>query len=123
MTRNLKVILGLFHSHTSFTSKHLTSVAERSRSQKHGRHSQVRDSNPGAIEDPTVKGLMQDKSDQTPSLHAVVSDADCGAVGTGFESRRRHGVCKCIVPLRQGGTLNSRRAASPLVGLLEGEER
>ncbi|GFV84349.1 uncharacterized protein TNCV_2043971 [Trichonephila clavipes] len=28
-------------------------------------------------------------------------------------------VCKCIVPLRPGGTLNSRRAASPLVWLLE----
>ncbi|GFV34550.1 uncharacterized protein TNCV_1448561 [Trichonephila clavipes] len=28
-------------------------------------------------------------------------------------------VCKCIVPLRHGGTLNSRRAAS----LVEGEER
>ncbi|GFV67669.1 hypothetical protein TNCV_4623491 [Trichonephila clavipes] len=24
-------------------------------------------------------------------------------------------VCKCIVPLRHGGTLNSRRAASPLI--------
>ncbi|GFT08594.1 uncharacterized protein TNCV_661701 [Trichonephila clavipes] len=32
-------------------------------------------------------------------------------------------VCKCIVPLRHGGTLNSRRAASPLVWLVEGEER
>ncbi|GFU18236.1 hypothetical protein TNCV_1389021 [Trichonephila clavipes] len=32
-------------------------------------------------------------------------------------------VCKCIVPLRQGGTLNSRRAVSPLVRLVEGEER
>ncbi|GFV34843.1 gag-pol polyprotein [Trichonephila clavipes] len=32
-------------------------------------------------------------------------------------------VCKCIVPLRHGGTLNRRRAASPLVGLVEGEER
>ncbi|GFU95928.1 uncharacterized protein TNCV_252791 [Trichonephila clavipes] len=32
-------------------------------------------------------------------------------------------VCKCIVPLRHGGTLNSRRAASPLVGLVEGKER
>ncbi|GFW01456.1 uncharacterized protein TNCV_5031061 [Trichonephila clavipes] len=39
--------------------------------------------------------------------------------GTGFESRRR----KCIVPLRHGGTLNSRRAASPIKTLLEGEER
>ncbi|GFW54526.1 uncharacterized protein TNCV_2232001 [Trichonephila clavipes] len=32
-------------------------------------------------------------------------------------------VCKCIVPLRQGGTINSRRAANPLVKLVEGEER
>ncbi|GFX03703.1 uncharacterized protein TNCV_2112751 [Trichonephila clavipes] len=32
-------------------------------------------------------------------------------------------VCKCIVPSRHGGTLNSRRAASPLVWLVEGEER
>ncbi|GFV68436.1 hypothetical protein TNCV_3128921 [Trichonephila clavipes] len=31
-------------------------------------------------------------------------------------------VCKCIVPLRQEGTLNSSRAASPLAGLVEGEE-
>ncbi|GFW15475.1 hypothetical protein TNCV_4656151 [Trichonephila clavipes] len=28
-------------------------------------------------------------------------------------------VCKCIVPSRHGGTLNSRRAASPLVRLIE----
>ncbi|GFU23329.1 uncharacterized protein TNCV_2560041 [Trichonephila clavipes] len=33
-------------------------------------------------------------------------------------------VCKCIVPSLHGGTLNSRRAASPLVKLVEeGEER
>ncbi|GFV42299.1 uncharacterized protein TNCV_3165301 [Trichonephila clavipes] len=32
-------------------------------------------------------------------------------------------VRKCIVSLRHGGTLNSRRAASPLVVLVEGEER
>ncbi|GFX64273.1 uncharacterized protein TNCV_1499971 [Trichonephila clavipes] len=32
-------------------------------------------------------------------------------------------VCKCIVPLRHGGTLNSRQAASPLMWLVEGEER
>ncbi|GFX60192.1 uncharacterized protein TNCV_4533521 [Trichonephila clavipes] len=32
-------------------------------------------------------------------------------------------VCKCIVPSRHGGTLNSRRAACPLVRLVEGEER
>ncbi|GFT70065.1 uncharacterized protein TNCV_4690101 [Trichonephila clavipes] len=32
-------------------------------------------------------------------------------------------VCKCIVPLRHGGTLNSRRVASLLVWLVEREER
>ncbi|GFU45487.1 uncharacterized protein TNCV_3625871 [Trichonephila clavipes] len=32
-------------------------------------------------------------------------------------------VCKCIVPLRHEDTLNSRRAASPLMCLVEGEER
>ncbi|GFV04091.1 uncharacterized protein TNCV_917131 [Trichonephila clavipes] len=28
-------------------------------------------------------------------------------------------ICKCVVPLRHGGTLNSRRVASPLVWLVE----
>ncbi|GFW24157.1 uncharacterized protein TNCV_1847161 [Trichonephila clavipes] len=32
-------------------------------------------------------------------------------------------VCKCIVPSRHRGTLNSRRATSPLLRLVEGEER
>ncbi|GFW29081.1 uncharacterized protein TNCV_2356391 [Trichonephila clavipes] len=32
-------------------------------------------------------------------------------------------VCKCIVPLRHWGTLNSRRAASHLMRLVEEEER
>ncbi|GFT09100.1 uncharacterized protein TNCV_4105551 [Trichonephila clavipes] len=32
-------------------------------------------------------------------------------------------VCKCIVPSRHGGTLNSRRAASPLVRMVAGDER
>ncbi|GFY32695.1 uncharacterized protein TNCV_4638011 [Trichonephila clavipes] len=32
-------------------------------------------------------------------------------------------VPKCILPLRHGGTLNSCRAANPLVRLVEGEER
>ncbi|GFU97359.1 uncharacterized protein TNCV_3889741 [Trichonephila clavipes] len=31
-------------------------------------------------------------------------------------------VCKCIVPLRQAGTLNSCRNSNPLVWLVEGEE-
>ncbi|GFX35663.1 uncharacterized protein LOC101238613 [Trichonephila clavipes] len=32
-------------------------------------------------------------------------------------------VCKCILPFRHEGTLNSRRVGSPLVCLMEGEER
>ncbi|GFX10488.1 hypothetical protein TNCV_2583101 [Trichonephila clavipes] len=32
-------------------------------------------------------------------------------------------VSKCIVPLRRGGTLNSYRAASPLVRLVDGKEK
>ncbi|GFU71991.1 hypothetical protein TNCV_2999741 [Trichonephila clavipes] len=32
-------------------------------------------------------------------------------------------VFKCVVPSRHGGTLNSRRASSPLVKLVEEEER
>ncbi|GFU97323.1 hypothetical protein TNCV_3889381 [Trichonephila clavipes] len=49
----------------------------------------------------------------------VVSDADClGAnPGEGMD------ICKCIVPLWHGGTLNSRRSVSPLVKLVEREER
>ncbi|GFX63526.1 uncharacterized protein TNCV_105331 [Trichonephila clavipes] len=32
-------------------------------------------------------------------------------------------VCKCVVPSRHGDTLNSRRATSPLVRVVKGEER
>ncbi|GFV85427.1 hypothetical protein TNCV_3772511 [Trichonephila clavipes] len=32
-------------------------------------------------------------------------------------------ICECIVSSRHGGTLNSRRAASPLVRLVEREDR
>ncbi|GFS95953.1 hypothetical protein TNCV_4277461 [Trichonephila clavipes] len=31
-------------------------------------------------------------------------------------------ICKCIVPLQDGGTLNSRREANPFVRLVEREE-
>ncbi|GFX30488.1 transposable element Tcb2 transposase [Trichonephila clavipes] len=53
----------------------------------------------------------------------VVSDADCGAVGLGSNPREDMDVYKCVVPLWHGGTLNSRRAASPLLWLVEGEEK
>ncbi|GFT52359.1 uncharacterized protein TNCV_1065511 [Trichonephila clavipes] len=43
--------------------------------------------------------------------------------GLGSNPGEDMGVCKCIASLRQGSTLNSRRVASPLVGLLERKER
>ncbi|GFV44834.1 uncharacterized protein TNCV_563831 [Trichonephila clavipes] len=45
------------------------------------------------------------------------------SLGLGSNLGEDMDVCKCIVPSRNGGTLNSRRAASPLVRLVEGEER
>ncbi|GFV49093.1 uncharacterized protein TNCV_236271 [Trichonephila clavipes] len=44
-------------------------------------------------------------------------------LGLGSNPREDMDVCKCIVPSPHGGTLNSRRATSPLVRLVEGEER
>ncbi|GFV78964.1 uncharacterized protein TNCV_4347231 [Trichonephila clavipes] len=44
-------------------------------------------------------------------------------LGLGSNTIEDMDVCKCIVPSRHGGTLNSSRAASPLVRLVEGEER
>ncbi|GFX28151.1 uncharacterized protein TNCV_424781 [Trichonephila clavipes] len=42
--------------------------------------------------------------------------------GLGSNPGEAMDVCKCAVPLRQGGILNSRRAANPLAWLVEGEE-
>ncbi|GFW86655.1 hypothetical protein TNCV_4334391 [Trichonephila clavipes] len=53
----------------------------------------------------------------------VVSDANCCAVGMGSNPGEDIEVCKCFVLVRHGGTLNSRRATSPLVRLVEGEDR
>ncbi|GFW68576.1 uncharacterized protein TNCV_529311 [Trichonephila clavipes] len=44
-------------------------------------------------------------------------------LGLGSNPGEGMDVCKCIVPSRRGGALNSRRAANPLVRLVEGEER
>ncbi|GFS98792.1 cullin-4A [Trichonephila clavipes] len=49
---------------------------------------------------------------------------DLFKIGLGSNPGEGMDVCKCIEPLRYGGcTLNSRRTASPLVRLMEGEER
>ncbi|GFY29530.1 hypothetical protein TNCV_2627001 [Trichonephila clavipes] len=45
------------------------------------------------------------------------------ARGLGSNFGEDMNVCKCTVPSRHGGTQNSRRAASPLVRLVTGEER
>ncbi|GFW97796.1 uncharacterized protein TNCV_1425591 [Trichonephila clavipes] len=41
----------------------------------------------------------------------------------GSNPREHMGISKCIVPPLHGSTLNSHRAASPLVRFAEGEER
>ncbi|GFY34102.1 uncharacterized protein TNCV_4983051 [Trichonephila clavipes] len=46
-----------------------------------------------------------------------------GNQGLGSNPGEGMDVFKCTVPSRHGGTLNSRRAASSLVRLVEGEER
>ncbi|GFV37859.1 uncharacterized protein TNCV_2662721 [Trichonephila clavipes] len=43
--------------------------------------------------------------------------------GLGWNPGEKKDVCKCIVPSRQGGTLNSCRIASPLARLVEEEKR
>ncbi|GFW55904.1 cullin-4A [Trichonephila clavipes] len=62
-----------------------------------------------------------------PSQSSEPHSAGCcgrgSRVGLGSNPGEDMDVCKCIVPLRHGGTLNSRRAASPLVRLGEAEER
>ncbi|GFT21332.1 hypothetical protein TNCV_3816181 [Trichonephila clavipes] len=44
-------------------------------------------------------------------------------LGLGSNPEEDMGVCFCIVPSRHGGTLNSSRAASPIVRLVEKEAR
>ncbi|GFV73417.1 uncharacterized protein TNCV_3389331 [Trichonephila clavipes] len=70
------------------------------------------------ITKPYILGVIQALGPLAPT-GMVVSDADCGAVGMGSNLGEDRDVCKCIVLLRHGGTLNSRRAASPLVCLVE----
>ncbi|GFY00056.1 uncharacterized protein TNCV_1341541 [Trichonephila clavipes] len=47
----------------------------------------------------------------------------CLRDGLGSNPREGMDVCKCIIPLWHGSTLNSHRAASPLVRLVKGEEK
>ncbi|GFU16098.1 uncharacterized protein TNCV_1300451 [Trichonephila clavipes] len=65
------------------------------------------------------------KSRKANIAHPVEWLATLTAVPSGLGSNPGEDmdVCKSRVPSRHGGTLNSRRAASPLVRLVEGEER
>ncbi|GFS73494.1 hypothetical protein TNCV_1101961 [Trichonephila clavipes] len=51
----------------------------------------------------------------------VISNTACGAARPDWSSGEGMGICNCIVPLRHGGTLNSRQTASLLVSLMEGK--
>ncbi|GFU56993.1 uncharacterized protein TNCV_1778671 [Trichonephila clavipes] len=55
-------------------------------------------------------------------LDACVKAKVQGDQGLGSNLGEGMDVCKCIVPLRHGGTLDSRQASRPLVRLVEEEE-
>ncbi|GFW83824.1 otoferlin [Trichonephila clavipes] len=78
------------------------------------------------------------KNSITPSYFPLFHRLKVSLSGGNFQStaKRKHAVtvqgsspgkdmdvCKCLVPLQHGGTLNNRRAASSLVRLVKGEER
>ncbi|GFY06964.1 hypothetical protein TNCV_4090661 [Trichonephila clavipes] len=44
-------------------------------------------------------------------------------LGQGSNPVEGRNVCKCIVPLSHGGTLNSRRPTNPIVRLVERKEK
>ncbi|GFU52510.1 uncharacterized protein TNCV_2115071 [Trichonephila clavipes] len=50
-------------------------------------------------------------------------EAGFSLTGLGLNPGEDMDVCKCLMPSQHGGTLNSRRAASPLVRLMEEDER
>ncbi|GFW84342.1 uncharacterized protein TNCV_1132111 [Trichonephila clavipes] len=78
-------------------------------------------SSPRANEDPSCRGEMYVKSAkaQSPMCLATLNTVP---QGLGSNPGEDMDVCKCIVPSRHEGTLNSRQAASPLVRLVEGEK-
>ncbi|GFU42349.1 hypothetical protein TNCV_4554991 [Trichonephila clavipes] len=85
--------------------------------------------------DPEPRNIPLDKNDRT-CLEAVTGSSryrysthppwlvTLTAVPQGLGSNPGDGmdVCKYVVPSRHGGTLNSRRASSPPVRLVKGEE-
>ncbi|GFX81494.1 uncharacterized protein TNCV_4509011 [Trichonephila clavipes] len=78
----------------------------------------LQDSNPGptALHAASVTTILDEWLQWLATLTAV-------PLGLGSNPGEDMDVCKCIVASRHGCTLNSRRAASPLVRLVEGKER
>ncbi|GFW99804.1 uncharacterized protein TNCV_3420331 [Trichonephila clavipes] len=68
-----------------------------------------------------VSNKNVDSTDVTSSQRLATLTAV--PLGLGSNPGEDMDVYNCIVPARHGGTLNSRRVASPLVRLVEGEER
>ncbi|GFX25704.1 hypothetical protein TNCV_1205811 [Trichonephila clavipes] len=86
---------------------------------------QVRGSNPGlgkvdSAFNPFGGSRQTDHLTGTPA-HAPQSPWS-RILGMGLNSGEDVDVCKCIVPLRHGGTLNSRQAASRIVRWGKGKE-
>ncbi|GFU24569.1 uncharacterized protein TNCV_2265141 [Trichonephila clavipes] len=64
-----------------------------------------------------------EKFAQSPDLNLIEHVSDYLDKYVGLARKSDKAPSQCIVPLRHGGTLNSRRAASPLAWLVEREER
>ncbi|GFY13990.1 transposable element Tcb2 transposase [Trichonephila clavipes] len=74
---------------------------------------------PQQLLDNVVQSMIRDVAHPVQWLATLTSVP----FGLGSNPREDMDVCKCIVPSRHGGTLNSRRAASPPVRLVGGEEK
>ncbi|GFV88148.1 uncharacterized protein TNCV_3242971 [Trichonephila clavipes] len=71
----------------------------------------------------TIEGIGFSVMSAEISRRKIVSAAELIITGLCSISGEVMDVCKCIVPLRHRGTLNSRRDATHLVRLVEREER
>ncbi|GFT47087.1 hypothetical protein TNCV_3747411 [Trichonephila clavipes] len=81
---------------------------------------------PCTVEDPPCRGgrytlsMLSFKCPPVGMWLATLAAVSFGLISNPGEDMD---VCKCIVTSQYRGTLNSRRAASPLVRLVEGKER
>ncbi|GFX70196.1 uncharacterized protein TNCV_4616341 [Trichonephila clavipes] len=73
--------------------------------------------------DSSISSLLPSIQARKLRLHIGLATLAAVSLGLGSNPGEDMDVCNCIVPSWHGGTLNSRRAASPLVRLVEGEDR